>query len=204
MTVERLVYQIYFDNGTSVVPVSPTQELPVTLDGEELTLSSANITSLLARSWTLASGTDSVTAVQGTSPWVVSGTVTSTPSGTQDVNITGSVTLPVTVGNFPASYPLPAAQVTSLKTVSVDNFAVKTLTYRMKNFDSADGYNIWLDTDDVSYIYILEAPEAATSGDTGFRGIRVDKSLTGLVGKVETNTAGTLTFDNRTTDTGWA
>lgn len=36
-----------------------------------------------------------VTANQGTSPWVVSGTVTATPTGTQDVNIVSGVTLEV-------------------------------------------------------------------------------------------------------------
>ncbi len=37
-----------------------------------------------------------VTANQGTSPWVVSGTVTATPTGTQDVNIVSTVAIPVT------------------------------------------------------------------------------------------------------------
>ncbi len=39
------------------------------------------------RTWSLSSGTDSITAIQGTSPWVVSGTLSTVPSGTQDVNI---------------------------------------------------------------------------------------------------------------------
>lgn len=47
----------------------------------------------VGRTWTLGSGTDSVTCVQGTSPWVISGTVTATPTGTQDVNIVSSVPL---------------------------------------------------------------------------------------------------------------
>lgn len=34
----------------------------------------------VGRTWTLASGTDSVTAFQGTSPWIVSGSVTTSPN----------------------------------------------------------------------------------------------------------------------------
>lgn len=40
-----------------------------------------------------------VTALQGTSPWVISGTVTATPAGTQDVNIVSTITLPTLVNN---------------------------------------------------------------------------------------------------------
>lgn len=38
---------------------------------------------------------ETITVLQGTSPWVVSGTVTATPTGTQDVNVISSITLTV-------------------------------------------------------------------------------------------------------------
>jgi hypothetical protein len=38
---------------------------------------------------------ETITVLQGTSPWTVSGTVTTIPSGTQDVNIVSSITLTV-------------------------------------------------------------------------------------------------------------
>src|SRR6185295_11482477 len=60
-----------------------------------------------------------VTALQGTSPWVISGTVTAPPTGTQDVNIISTIPVPVTdnggsltidgtvaVSNFPATQPV--------------------------------------------------------------------------------------------------
>lgn len=71
-------------------------DVKVTLDGEAVALDSPTITSLLGRSWTLDELTDGVAAFQG-GAWTVE------------------------VSNFPGEYPLPAAQVTSLKTVTVDN-----------------------------------------------------------------------------------
>lgn len=81
----------------------------------------------------------------------------------------------------------------------------RSLTERMFAKAPAAGYSIWLDTADVSFIYTLEAPDAAAAGSTGFRGVRVTKDTLGNpVGKVQQNTAGTLTFTNRASDTGWA
>lgn len=51
-------------------------DVAVTLDGEAVALDAATLAAL-----------ETTTVLQGTSPWVVSGTVTATPSGTQDVNI---------------------------------------------------------------------------------------------------------------------
>lgn len=81
---------------------------------------------------------------------------------------------------------------------------VRTLVFRMKQFEAVTGYNMWTDTEDSDYIYVLEAPETATSTDTGFRGIRIPKGTTGLIGKIEVNEGATLTFDNRKTDGGWS
>lgn len=80
-----------------------------------------------------------------------------------------------------------------------------TLTERLMAKAPATDYALWLDTEDASYLYILEAPVATLASETGFRGIRITVSASGNpVGKVEINTAGTLTFDNRTTDLGWS
>lgn len=69
----------------------------------------------------------------------------------------------------------------------------------------APGYALWLDTANTSFIYILEATFATAASGTGFRGVRITKDSSGNpLGKVEVNTGGTLTFNNRTTDGGWA
>jgi len=55
----------------------------------------------------LSSATDSVSAIQGTTPWSVK---------------FSDNTSTVQIGNFPSEYPLPASQVTDLKSVTVTNF----------------------------------------------------------------------------------
>lgn len=80
-----------------------------------------------------------------------------------------------------------------------------TLTGRLGERKPADGYRLWLDTEDAAHIYVLEAPEGSASGDAVFRGIRYPKTATGnLVGQIEENAGGTLTFDNRDSDGGWS
>lgn len=79
------------------------------------------------------------------------------------------------------------------------------LVTRMLNKLLAVGYLPWLDTNNASFLYVLEAPAAAVATDTGFRGIRITKDGSGFpVGKVQVNSGGTLTFNNRSTDGGWA
>lgn len=79
------------------------------------------------------------------------------------------------------------------------------LTTRMLAKEPQNGYSLWMDTGDINFIYILEAPSATGAGATGFQGIRMTKSATGsLVGKIQINTSATLTFNNRTTDPGWS
>jgi hypothetical protein len=86
--------------------------------------------------------------------------------------------------------------------VRLANPELLSLTARMKAFQPASGYRIWGDTAG-TYAYLLEAPLAATSSSAGFRGIRMPIVAGALVGKIEENAGGTLTFDNRATDTGW-
>lgn len=78
-----------------------------------------------------------------------------------------------------------------------------TLASRMKANQPDVGYSIWLDLADTDYLYVLEAPDAAVAANTGFRGTRVPKTVTGIVGKQQVNLGGTLTFNNRKTDGGW-
>jgi hypothetical protein len=79
------------------------------------------------------------------------------------------------------------------------------LTARMLAKLPATGYRLWFDTANASHIYILEAPAANGAGTVGFLGIRVTKDADGNpLGKVQVNTSATLTFDNRTSDPGWA
>lgn len=81
----------------------------------------------------------------------------------------------------------------------------KGLTERLLAKAPAAGYALWLDTADAAHTYILEAPAATGAGSTGFRGVRIPLDSAGnMVGKVQVNTSATLTFDNRTTDGGWA
>lgn len=63
-----------------------------------------------------------------------------------------------------------------------------------------DGCKLWLDLQDPAHLYVLEAIVTASSSDADFIGIRVPRDL---VGPVEVNEGGTLSFDNRTTDGGW-
>lgn len=70
--------------------------------------------------------------------------------------------------------------------VHVANLPDATLTARMFQRAPAEGYSLWLDTADATYIYIAEAPTAATGSQTTFRGIRVTKDASGNpLGKVE-------------------
>lgn len=78
------------------------------------------------------------------------------------------------------------------------------MAFRLFNNQPAPGYRVWRDTDDLNHIYVIEAPAGTLSNETGFRGIRISKSATGLSGVQEENSGGTLTFDNRTTDGGWS
>jgi hypothetical protein len=79
-----------------------------------------------------------------------------------------------------------------------------TLCARMVSKTPAIGYTLWFDTADLGHIYTLEAPLNTAAGVTGFRGIRVTINSAGYpVGKVQVNSGGTLTWDNRTTDGGW-
>lgn len=92
-----------------------------------------------------------------------------------------------------------------LRAAAVDVAFVRNLTDRMQAKSPADGYRLWFDTEDASHLYLLEAPAGTASNATGFRGIRITLGASGApLGAVEVNKAGTLTFDNRTTDTGWA
>lgn len=97
---------------------------------------------------------------------------------------------------FPGEYPLPQSQVDALT-------GGATLTARMLAKSPQDGYVLWFDTGATDYLYILEAPEGTGAGDTGFRGVRITMVSGAPVGPVEVNDAGTLTFTDRATDTGW-
>lgn len=84
-------------------------------------------------------------------------------------------------------------------------FAADQLRNRMLAFTAAAGYNLWFDTDDTDYVYVLEAVAGAVSTDAGFRGIRLPLSdVGGVVGPVEVNVDAGLTFDTRKTDGNWA
>jgi hypothetical protein len=104
----------------------------------------------------------------------------------------------IQVANLPAAYPLPTAQVTALTPqtnaltrAQLDAAPVVTadgrsLTERMLARAPAATYALWLDTADTSFIYIAEAPQAATGAASTFRGIRVQKDLLGNpLGKVQ-------------------
>lgn len=79
------------------------------------------------------------------------------------------------------------------------------LTERMRNDRPATGYRIWVEIDDLNHFYTLEAPAGSSTGDAVFRGIRVAKSVSGSPsGEIQVNAGGTLSWDNKTTDGGWA
>lgn len=60
------------------------------------------------------------------------------------------------------------------------------LTERMFARAPQDGYALWLDTADPTYIYIAEAPSADAGTAQTFRGIRVTKDASGNpLGKVQ-------------------
>lgn len=78
---------------------------------------------------------------------------------------------------------------------------VKTLTERMVKFEPAAGYQMWMDTEDAEYRYLMEAPTGSTPDDNGFRGIRIPQSN---VGAIEVNTAANLSWNDRASHGGWA
>lgn len=62
----------------------------------------------------------------------------------------------------------------------------RSLTERMFARAPQDGYSLWLDTADLTHIYIAEAPTTALGDALSFQGIRVTKDATGNpLGKVE-------------------
>jgi hypothetical protein len=100
-----------------------------------------------------------------------------------------------------------SAQVTNDVAAHITNevLIARGLVERMMAKAPATGYSLWLDTATTGYVYILEAPSAAGASDTGFRGLRITLDSSGNpAGKVQTNTGPTLTYNNRTTDGGWA
>lgn len=119
----------------------------------------------------------------------------------------GSLTVDgqVNVGNFPGTQNVNVTNSTADPVNVTVVGSEAQLTERMLAKAPASGYALWFDTADNSYLYTLEAPTDKTSSQTGFRGVRVTLDADGNpVGKVESNTAGTLTFDNRKTDGGWS
>lgn len=70
-----------------------------------------------------------VTANQGTSPWVVSGTVTATPTGTQDVNIISTIALPVTDNG-------------GSLTVDANNLDIRDLAFATDKVDVSNSTNV--------------------------------------------------------------
>lgn len=79
---------------------------------------------------------------------------------------------------------------------------VRSLTERMFARAPLAGYALWLDTADVTHIYLAEAPVAQDGTGTGFRGIRVTKDVNGNpLGKVQTLDG--FTWDNRAAEA-WA
>jgi hypothetical protein len=66
-----------------------------------------------------------VAVTQTTSPWVVSGTVTATPTGTQDVNIISTIALPVTDNGgsltVDGTVALDAGTLSALESITVQN-----------------------------------------------------------------------------------
>lgn len=76
----------------------------------------------------------------------------------------------------------------------------RSLTERMFARSPLDGYSLWIDTADVTYIYIAEAPTADAGAALTFQGIRVTKDVSGNpLGKVQIATA--FAWDTRGTAT---
>lgn len=99
--------------------VNVTNEVEVTLNGEPVALDADTLAAL-----------ETITVNQGTSPWVVSGTVTSTPSGTQDVSIVSAIELEVTLNGEAVALDAAALAVIADVTAAVEAFN--------SDFDSRD------------------------------------------------------------------
>lgn len=70
-----------------------------------------------------------VTSNQGTSPWVVSGTVTATPTGTQDVNLISTIAVPVTDNG-------------GSLTVDANNLDIRDLVFATDKVDVSNSTNV--------------------------------------------------------------
>lgn len=87
---------VQISNGSSYV--DPTQIRALT-SSDQITIANPTLAVTQSgvwttgRTWTLASGTDSVATVQGTSPWVVSGTVTANQGGAWTVTANAGTNL---------------------------------------------------------------------------------------------------------------
>lgn len=81
-----------------------------------------------------------------------------------------------------------------VKTIAAD---ARGLTERMFARAPQAGWSLWLDTADLTYIYIAEAVSTETAGTAiTFQGIRVTKDATGSpLGKVQVATA--FAWNNR-------
>lgn len=108
-------------SGTQDVNLVSTIPVPVTDNGGSLTVDGTVAVSNFPAVQPV-SGT--VTANQGTSPWVVSGTVTATPTGTQDVNIVSTISLPVTgplTDTQLRASPVPVSGTVAISQTGTDN-----------------------------------------------------------------------------------
>lgn len=78
-----------------------------------------------------------------------------------------------------------------------------SLTHRMLTFRPALGRRIWIDEQNLAFIFVAEAPVGSAETDAVFRGIKVAKNVMGKrLGKIEEN-IGPFAWVDRTTTNGW-
>lgn len=111
MTVSKLVHQVYFDNGVDVVPVSPTDELPVTGDW----LTNAQYVAAIPTEYplpaaqvsTLTPQTNALTDAQLRASAVPVNTGLTQPTTPADTQPMSAVSLPLPTGASTAAKQLP-------------------------------------------------------------------------------------------------
>lgn len=76
------------------------------------------------------------------------------------------------------------ADVDALSRLQVNDATTYSVTFRMLSKRPAPGYELWMDTLQADFIYILEAPTGSAEGDAVFRGIRLPKVSGGIQGRI--------------------
>lgn len=204
--------------GTFLFTVrSPHLQLNWDITGTLPSFSGVNVSAIGTQSFDVQVVSGTVTALQGTSPWVVSGTVTTSPNvnihdsagnnlnstGTSlNVNVTNTVpvTGPLTDTQLRAS-PVPISGTVTANLGTVDGLALDaTLTNGTQKAQVVDGSgNVWgprTGVGGVNYFPVINLEAASNGSAVALRTLQIGGSDGTNLRNISTDTTGKLNINN--------